>query len=148
MSAHSSIHPSTLNSLTDYKLMKEGHGAGLSLHQATEAIRAIPQLLSIYHEDSRKPSMLYFYKQLNLSSKFIEEGQSELAPMLNGCDGSDLLSFAYLNSLGVDWDQIRLLLHAFPSLTHYDSEPGWEMLGHGPVRSELDGRMLMYLRKR
>jgi hypothetical protein len=114
----------------------------------TQAIKAVPQLLSIYHEDSRKPSMLYFYRDLNVASKTVEAARTELANSINGCDGSDLLSFAYLNSLGVSWKQIKLLLDASPVITYCETEPGWELLDNGPVRNTLDTAMLNFLRKR
>lgn len=128
--------------------MRRGCGAGLSIEQATEAVKAVPQFLSIYHEDSKKPHVLHFHKNLNVPSKIVEAARSELANSIVGCDTSDLLSFAYLSSLGVSWNQIRLMLDTFPVLTFCDVEPGWELLGNGKVRNELDSIMLNFLRKR
>lgn len=132
-----------------YFMMRKGYGAGLTLQQATQAIRTVPQFLSMYHEDSKKPSTLYFYKELGVSPQLLEQARLELGSRLSGCDSSDTYSFAYLNSIGVDWVNIRLLIDAVPLITFCDKEPGWELLEKSsPVRSELDVGMLNFLRKR
>jgi hypothetical protein len=132
-----------------YTMMRKGYGAGLTIEQATQAIRAVPQFLSLYHEDSKKPSMLYFYNELGVNPQLLEQARSELGSRLSGCDSSDMYSFAYLNSIGVDWVNIRLLIDAIPLITFCDKEPGWEVLEKSsPVRSELDVGMLNFLRKR
>ena len=131
--------------ILDYQMMRQGRGAGLTIKQATEAVRAVPQLLSLYHEDSRKRSMVNFYKELYVPSTAIETTRSELANSINGCDISDFLSFAYMHSIGVSWQQMTLLLDAIPLLTYAESEPGWELLDNGPIRNSLDTSMLNFL---
>lgn len=128
-------------------MLRSGFGAGLTVEQATKAVAAIPQLLSVHYEDSRKPSMIYFYKFLNLSPQSINEARSELSQYMLGCDGSDVCSFAYLHSLGIRWNQILLLLDSFPTLTYSEKDPSWDLLD-GHMRSQLGVDMLIYLRKR
>lgn len=128
-------------------MMRRGFGAGLSIEQATKAITAVPQFLSMHYEDSRKPSMIYFYKFLNIPPISLNEARTELSQYMLGCDSSDICSFAYLHSLGVSWDQIRLLLDAFPTLTYSEKDPSWDLLDRN-MRSQLGIDMLHYLRKR
>jgi len=139
----------TKSSAVDYyKALGDGYGAGLSIKQATNAIKAIPQFLSMYYEDSRKPSIVYFYRDLQVTPDSVNAARSELSQYMLGCNASDMCAFAYLNSLGVTWDQIRLLLNAFATFTYCDLEPGWELVGRGPIRSELKEEMLHFLRQR
>mmetsp|Transcript_20331 Transcript_20331/g.30530 ORF Transcript_20331/g.30530 Transcript_20331/m.30530 type:complete len:959 (-) Transcript_20331:657-3533(-) len=130
-----------------YNILRKGYGAGLSIEQATKAIGAVPQFLSLHYEDSRKPSMIYFYKSLHIPPISINEARTELRQYCLGCDASDVCSFAYLHSLGVSWDQIRMLLEAFPTLTYSERDPSWDLLDRS-MRSELGEEMLHYLRKR
>ena len=128
-------------------MLKKGYGAGLTIEQATTAVGVVPQLLAIFYEDSQKPSMVYFYKSLKIPPASINEARTELSQYMLGCDSSDVCSFAYLHSLGVTWNQIRLLLDAFPTLSWPDKEPSWDLIGT-KIRSELEVDMLLYLRKR
>ena len=93
-------------------------------------------------------NILYFYKSFQISSKSIDQARAELSMYLTGSDVSDMCAFELLHSLGVRWSQIRLLLDTFPTLTYCDTEPGWELLDHGNVRSKLKAGTLIYLRKR
>ena len=117
------------------------------MEQATQAVKAVPQFLSIHHEDSKKPPMLHFYRDLKVEPHRVEQARIELANLI-GSDGCDMLAFAYLNSLGLSWEQIRLFLDAFPALAHCDTEPGWDLLDNGPLRNELDAGTMNFLRKR
>jgi len=146
---HTQPRASVKKNVDYYTMMRKGYGAGLTIEQATQAIRAVPQLLSMYHEDSKKPSMLYFYNELGVSHQLLELTRLELGSRLSGCDSSDVYAFAYLNSIGVDWVNIRILIDAIPLVTFCDKEPGWEVLEKSsPVRSELHVGMLNFLRKR
>lgn len=92
--------------------------------------------------------MLYFYQTFQISSQSIDEARTELSMYMTGSDVSDMCAFELLHSLGVRWNQIRILLDAFPTLTCCDTDPGWELLDHGNVRSKLKVKTLIYLRKR
>lgn len=128
-----------------YRTLRRGFGAGLTIEQATKAVAAVPQYLSMHYEDSLKPSMVYFLKFVPPGS--VNEARSELSQYMLGCDASDVCSFALLHSLGVSWDKIRLLLDAFPTLTYSEKDPSWDLLNQN-MRSELGQDMLHYLRKR
>ena len=98
---------------------------------------------------STKPAhMLYFYQTFQISSQSIDEARTELSMYMTGSDVSDMCAFELLHSLGVRWNQIRLLLDAFPTLTYCDTDPSWELLDHENVRSKLKAGTLIYLRKR
>eukprot|EP00571_Detonula_confervacea_P007920 CAMPEP_0172332500 /NCGR_PEP_ID=MMETSP1058-20130122/62469_1 /TAXON_ID=83371 /ORGANISM="Detonula confervacea, Strain CCMP 353" /LENGTH=1128 /DNA_ID=CAMNT_0013049791 /DNA_START=143 /DNA_END=3526 /DNA_ORIENTATION=+ len=130
-------------------LSGNGYGAGLTVDQATSAIRMMPELLALYYEDSRKPSMVYMYNQMMLAPvppKLIDEATIQLN--LEGADPSDAYTFAYLFSLGVSWSQLRILISSLPLWTTSNLEPGWELLQKGPVRSMLKRPSLDYLRQR
>ncbi|KAL9186783.1 hypothetical protein ACHAXT_010503 [Thalassiosira profunda] len=130
-------------------LAGKGYGAGLTVEQATDAIRMMPELLALYYEDSRKPSVMYLYNQMNAapaSPKLIDEANARLN--LEGTDGSDAYTFAHLRSIGISWGQLRILASALPLWTTCNLEPGWELLQKGPVRSMLKRPALDYLRQR
>ncbi|KAL7543064.1 hypothetical protein ACHAXR_012377, partial [Thalassiosira sp. AJA248-18] len=98
-------------------LSGKGYGAGLSVDEATSAIRMMPELLALYYEDSRKPSMVYMYNQMQSSipPKLINEANIQLN--LEGTDPSDAYTFAYLHSLGISWSQLRILMASLPLWT-------------------------------
>jgi len=129
-------------------LSGKGYGAGLTIEQATKAIRMMPELLALYYEDSRKPSMVYMYHQMQASipPKLIEDANIQLN--LEGADLSDAYTFGYLRSLGIPWSTLRILTSSLPLWTTSNLEPGWELLQKGPVRSMLKRPALDYLRQR
>ncbi|KAL7552622.1 hypothetical protein ACHAWF_017609 [Thalassiosira exigua] len=129
-------------------LSDKGFGAGLTTEQATKAVRMMPELLALYYEDSRKPSLIYMFNQMQSSvpPKLIDEANVQLE--LEGTDPSDAYTFAYLRSLGVSWSQLRILTSALPLWKSVNLEPGWELLQRGPVRSMLKRPSLDYLRQR
>jgi hypothetical protein len=59
-----------------------------------------------------------------------------------------LMRSAVFTVYAANLDQIRLLLHAFPTLNYPDQEPGWELLESESSRSELNVNAIIYLRKR
>ena len=132
------------------RLAHEGYGAGLTVEQATKAIRMMPELMALYYEDTRKPSVGYMYTQMQqrLPPQLSDEVQMQLGQFLEGADFSDVLTLGYLHSLGISWKKLRLLLSAFPLWTTNNLDPGWEILQRGPVRSVLKRHSLDYLRQR
>jgi len=136
------------------RLAYEGYGVGLSLEQATKAMRLMPELMALYYEDSRKPSVGYLYTQLQqqinvMSPQLCDEVKMQLGQFLEGADFSDTLTLGYLYGyLGISWKKLRLLLSAFPLWTTNNLDPGWEILQRGPVRSSLKRHSLDYLRQR
>lgn len=131
-----------------YQLMRDGFGVGLTMDQATKLVKNVPQFLSLYHEDSKKASIIHFYKDYDIPSAAIEKVRSALAVELNGVAYVDIISLGMLHSFGASVDQIRLLLYAFPILIFPDQEPGWELLESDSTRSELNVNAIIYLRKR
>ena len=140
-------------------LVAQGYGAGLTVNQASKAVRMMPELLALYYEHSIKPSYLYMYNQMQGRSStassavlvppspmLIEEATIQLN--LEGTDTVDAYTFAYLHSIGVSWNQIRLLLSGLPLWRTVNLETGWEILARGPVRSKLQRSTLDYLRRR
>ena len=134
-------------------LFAKGYGAGLTIEQATYAIQMMPELLALYYEHSRKPSIthvIYHHQRMQnsymVSPKLIDEALQQLN--LEGCDPTDAYTFAYLHSLGVTWSQLRILTSALPLWTTVNLEPSWEIVQKGPVRSVLKRRALDYLRQR
>ena len=133
------------------RLADEGYGVGLTLEQATKAIRMMPELMALYYEDSRKPSVGYMYTQLQqqMSPQLCDEVKMQLGQFLEGTDFSDSLTLGYLyGGLGISWKKLRILLSAFPLWTTNCLDPGWEILQRGPVRSSLKRHSLDYLRQR
>ena len=78
----------------------------------------------MFHEDAKKPSIIYFYQYLKVPMGLIDEVRSELSNYLGGSDHADFCAFAYLRSLDISLDQIKLLLEAMPTLTFCMPEAG------------------------
>lgn len=130
------------------RLSWEGYGAGLTIEQATDAVRAIPNILSLRHTDSKKPSALYYIKELQVSTNLSILAENNLEKYLMGTERSDVWAYAYLNKIGLQWNQLRILLDAFPTLTCIGTDVDWRLLNRGLIRDRLDEFALMFLRKR
>jgi len=132
------------------KMLSQGYGAGLTIRQATQTLRMMPEFMALYHEDSRKPSIVYLYNQMQtpMLSKLCDEVNLQLNEYLEGTDPSDAYAFAFLHSIGISWDQIRILVSALPLWITNNLEPGWDLLQRGPVRTMLKRPSLDYLRQR
>jgi hypothetical protein len=118
--------------------------------QLTYAIQVVPEFLAMEHADARKlANIFYFYNQLKVSHRLIKEAREvELVDYLVGADPSDACTFAYLNSMGISWPQIRIMLEAFPAIVFANADPGFELYQHGTVRNLLREPVLQFLRKR
>jgi len=133
-------------SIVDWPVLAgQGHGVGLTIDQAKKAITMMPELLALYYEDSKKPSLNYL-QQMQVSVPAELQVYNELN--LEGTDPSDAFCFAFLHSLGIEWSQIRILQSSLPLWTTNNIEPDWIMLGKGPVRSTLKRPALDFLRQR
>ena len=133
-------------SIVDWPVLAgQGYGVELTIDQATKAITTMPELLALYFEDSKKPSLNYL-QQMQVSVPAELEVYSEMN--LEGTDPSDAFCFAYLHSLGIEWSQLRILQSSLPLWTTNNIEPDWVMLGKGPVRSTLKRPALDFLRLR
>lgn len=123
-----------------------GFGAGLSIDQATKAVQYIPQLLAMFHEDAKKPSIIYFYQYLKVPINFIDEIRSELSNYLTGSDHTDISTFAYMRTLDIRLDQIKLLLEAMPTLTFCMTEEGFRL--DALESNQVNESRVHFLRKR
>lgn len=85
----------------DYlKIMQSGYGVGLTMEQATKIVRLVPQFLSLYHEDSKKASIIYFYRDLDIPTKYIDAVRSAFAGELSGVEYADIICLGMLHSFG------------------------------------------------
>lgn len=123
------------------KFCNEGCGVGLTETQAVTAILALRHLLQFYPTDSNsgKPTPVYFYQQLKVGIDIANEARVELNYWLSSACTADLLSFAFLHSLGVSWDQCRIMLESLSSsLVSLELEPSWELsTSQSKVRNRL-----------
>lgn len=123
------------------KFCNGGYGAGMTEAQTVTAILALRHFLQFYPNDSNsgKPEPAYFYQQLKIKFDVIDQARIELNYWLSSACSADLLSFAFLNSLGVSWDQCRILLESLSaSVVSSELEPNWELsTSRSPVRHQL-----------
>ena len=143
---------SSNNTFYDYlsgaRLSWEGYGAGMTIEQATKAVRAVPNLLSLRHTDSRKPNMLYYMQELKVSAEMSILTERNLEKYLLGTEASDVWAFAYLHTIGLQWSQLRIILDAFPTLTCVSTEANWELRQKKETQRAMDEFSLIFLRKR
>jgi hypothetical protein len=88
------------------------------------------------------------HNQIQMSPKLCDEAYSQLRPFMEGTAPSDAFTFAFLSSIGVSWQQLRILLAALPLWTTCNLDPSWDIMQRGPVRSMLKRQSLDYLRQR
>jgi hypothetical protein len=132
-------------------LASQGYGAGLTKNQLREAVRAVPHILSMYYEDAAgKPSVAYYLYVLKAPFENVVSARVNLRDYLDGASVADMAYITYLGTLDISWDQLRVMLQAFPTIVVCDTEPSWEMLnkGNGAVRKQLKAERLHYLQTR
>ena len=133
-----------------------GYGAGMRPSQLVQALQTLPQYwLAIYMSDSSGPMkrpqdyLPYIFYHLNAHPDTMNSVRNELDPLLQGVNPVDVASLAHAKvSLGLSWDQCRLLLYALPTLRSCDSEPNWELCNKGNIRNTFMEEALQYLRLR
>ena len=126
----------------------DGYGAGLTIEQAKEAVRTVPNILSLRLTDSRKPNVLYYMQELQVSADQSILAENNLEKYLLGTEASDVWAYAYLNKIGLQWNQLKVLLDAFPTLTCTGTDVDWRLSNCGLRKDKLDEYALMFLRKR
>ena len=130
-------------------LASRGYGAGLSKSQLRAALCAVPHLMAMYYEDAfLKPAIGYYLHVLQSPFHLASTATMELKQYLDGATFSDIAHITFLHKLGFSWDQLRLILEAFPTLVVCDTQPSVEMLNKGVVCRDIDPQRLHYLQKR
>jgi hypothetical protein len=142
--------PITKGENLDWPLLaSQGYGAGLTKQQLREALRGVPHILAMYYEDAVvKPSLGYYLHVLNAPFEMADTARIELKDYVDGSSISDIAHITYLKSLGLSWDQLRIILAAFPTIVACDTHPSWEMLNRGVVRKRLVPETLHYFQTR
>jgi len=139
------LPPSGESNLDWPLLASQGYGAGWTLDQVRQTLHAVPHVvLSMHLEDTfaMRPSVLYFLSVLQVAYQDVDQVRLELD------EWGDIYTFAYLHGIvGLEWNQLRMMLQAFPCLSVCSTEPTWEMMGIG-VRSVLMEDALHYLQRR
>lgn len=130
-------------------LASQGYGAGMTKQQVRDALRAVPHILSMSYADSAvKPAFGYYLYILRAPFELVNTAKIELKDNLEGGTVSDMAFMTYLKSLGLSWDQLRIILDAFPTIVTCDTHPKWEMISKGVVSKRLAPRTLQYLQTR
>ena len=120
----------------------------MTIEQATKAVRAVPNLLSLRHTDSRKPNILFYMQELKVSAEMSILTERNLEKYIQGTEASDVWAFAYLHTIGLQWSQLRIILDAFPTLTCVSTEANWELRQKKETQKAMDEVALIFLRKR
>ena len=130
-------------------LASQGYGAGLSMKQLRTALRAVPHMMAMYYEDAvLKPKIGYYLHILQAPFQLANVATIELKNYLDGATFSDIAHITFLYKLGISWDQLRIILAAFPTLVVCDTQPSAEMLNKGVVRRDIAHQKLHYFQSR
>lgn len=130
-------------------LASRGYGVGLTKAQLRAALCAVPHLMAMYYEDAiLKPAIGYYLHVLQAPFHLASTATIELKQYLDGATFSDIAHVTFLHKLGISWDQLRLMLEAFPTLVVCDTQPSVEMLNKGVVRRDIAPQRLHYLQTR
>lgn len=123
--------------------LRRGYGAGFTLQQATECIRAVPELLALYYDDAKKPTIPYFYTNWKITPADADVARYSIIDGMVGCSASDSYCFAFMHKiLGISWTSINIMIQALPSTIVCDTVP-WELLmvdGGNTHRATAGGR--------
>jgi hypothetical protein len=120
----------------------------MTIEQATKAVQAVPNILSLRYTDSWKPNMWYYMQELKVSAEMSILTERNLEKYLMGTEASDVWAFAYLHTIGLQWSQLRIILDAFPPLTRFNTEAHWELRQNKGTKKTMDEFSLIFLRKR
>lgn len=136
--------------LQDWPLLaSQGYGAGLSKHQLRTAFCAVPHMMAMYYEDAvLKPKIGYYLHILQAPFHLASVATIELKNYLDGATFSDIAHITYLHKLGISWDQLSIILAAFPTLVVCDTQPSVEMLKKGVVQRDIAHQKLHYFQTR
>jgi hypothetical protein len=127
----------------------EGYGVGMTESQTVTAILALRHLLQLYPHDSSsgKPSLPYFYQQLKVTFPMVDKTRAELGQWISGSCAADLMTFAFLHSIDVSWDQCKIISQALSnSIICTELEPNLKL--RHIKQKQLDEEALHYLRMR
>ena len=129
-----------------------GHGAGMSLAQVSHAVQLVPNFVfRLPHIPTPATRPLLSIQQLSVlyeqtPSVVLEMSRARLDAWLAGTTSVEMAILAYLHWKGWEWEQCRVLLHAWPCLLQPSLEAGWEV--RGQVRKHLIPEALYYLQTR
>ena len=139
----------TSNSIDWPLLASQGFGAGFTRNQVGQMLKGLPHILAMTYEDAaQKPNFFYFHQALRVPKELCDEAKEKLYDYLDGATPSDVSMMAYLRSLGASWDQLSIVLQAFPALVTCDTDPSWIIYHKSPTRFVFKEHSLHYLRAR
>ena len=139
----------TSNSIDWPLLAGQGFGAGFSRKQVGQMLKGLPHILAMTYEDAaQKPNFFYFHQALRVPKELCDEAKEKLHDYLDGATPSDVSMMAYLKSLGATWDQLSIVLQAFPVLVTCDTDPSWVIYHKSTTRAVFKEYSLHYLRAR
>ena len=127
---------------------RHGCGAGLSVEQVSHVMQVMPDVLFRLDPFGAANPLLLPFLYTETPAVVIEMACSQLEP-LTGASRLDVAAFAYLHWRGLEWEQCRVLMQAWPSIVSVTTEPSWELYERGGyVRKYLLLDSLWYLQMR